>query len=210
MSVDTAARVQIHRPLPAEEQARADFYALFARLLGGPPDAQLLGAIAASAEIPADGDPALARAWADFVAASSVMDPEAVAEEFHELFEGVGHAQVSIYSAFYVGATSMDHPRVKLQADLAVLGLAQRERVTEPEDHFAGICEVMRVLVAGGAGRSPGTVAEQRSFWLAHLEAGIGKFLKAMAEAPSANYYRTVAALGLAFTAIESESFRLG
>lgn len=210
MSVEAAARVQIHRPLAPEEQARADFYALFARLLHAAPDAKLLGTISIAGEIPPEGDPALARAWGEFVAAASVMDPEALVEEYQALFEGMGSSEVSIYSAFYVGATSVDHPRVKIRADLADLGLAKGERVTEPDDHWAGLFDVMRVLIAGGAGRSPATVAEQRAFYQAQLEPGVAKFFKAVKAAESANFYRKVADLGLAFEALETESFRLG
>jgi TorA maturation chaperone TorD len=209
--MEAAARVQIHRPLPAEEQARADFYALLARLFHAAPDAKLLGTIAMAGEMPADCDPDLAKAWNELVAASSVMDPEAVEEEFQVLFEGMGHSQVSIYSTYYVvGATAVDHPRVRLRADLADLQLAKRERVTEPDDHFAVLFDAMRVLVAGGAGRSAATLAEQTQFFEAHVEPGVTKFLRAVAAAASANYYRKAAALGLAFMAIESESFRLG
>jgi TorA maturation chaperone TorD len=81
--------------------------------------------------------------------------------------------------------------------------------VTEPEDHFAGLFEVMRVLVAGGAGRSPASLAEQRRFYAAHVEPGVARFLAAVGSAAEANYYRHVAALGTAFTALESESFQL-
>jgi TorA maturation chaperone TorD len=210
MTVEAAARVQVHRPLAPEEQARADFYALLARLCHAAPDAKLLGAISIAGEIPPEGEPALTTAWSGFVAAASVMDPEAVAEEYHTLFEGMGAAEVSIYSAFYSGAMSADHPRVKIRSDLSDLGLAQRERLTEPEDHFAGLFEAMRVLIAGGAGRSPGTIAEQRQFFQSHLEPGVAKFFKAVEAAGSANFYRKVGALGLAFMQIESESFRLG
>jgi len=67
----------------------------------------------------------------------------------------------------------------------------------------------MRVLAAGGAGRDPATIAEQRTFYQAHLEPGIAKFFAAVAAAPGANYYRRVAAVGAAFAALESESFKL-
>jgi TorA maturation chaperone TorD len=207
--IEAAARVEIHRPLPPEEQARADFHALFARLLHAAPDARLLGMISMAGELPPGGDPDLAKAWSDFVAAASAMDPEAAADEYQALFEGVGVSQVSIYSGFYTGATSVDHPRIRLRSDLADLQLAKGERVTEPDDHFAALFDVMRVLVAGGAGRTRGKLAEQKQFFQAHLEPGLAGFFRAVAEAPSANFYRKVAALGLAFLAIESESFRL-
>ena len=210
MSAATAAApVAIHRPVPPEEAARADFYALLARLFADPPDGALLGALAAAEPIPQDGDPGLARAWLALVQASSAMDPDAAAEEYEVLFVGTGKSEVSLYAGFYGGAPAIDHPRVRIQADLAALGLERRSPVNEPEDHYAGLFEAMRVLVAGGAGRQPATVAEQRRFHEAHLKPGVARFFAALAQAPHANFYRQVAAVGGAFTAIESELFRL-
>jgi len=209
MSVAAPARVQMHRSLAPEDQARADFYALLARLLRGAADNALLASIAAAGDFPSEGDPALARAWNSLVSAASVMDADAATEEYQKVFEGVGAAEVSIYSAFYVGATAVDHPRVKLIGDLAELGLARRETVTEPDDHWAALLDVMRVLIAGGAGRSPAAVAEQRRFYQSHLAPGLAAFFKAAQAAPSANFYRKVADLGLAFEALETEAFHL-
>ena len=199
----------MHRAPPPEEAARGAFYALLARLCADAPDPALLASIASAAPLQEGGDPGMARAWRNLVDASSAMDAEAARDEYEELFCGVGKAAVSIYSGFYSGAPSIDHPRVRLQADLATLGLARREDVTEPEDHFAGLFEVMRVLAAGGAGREAATLAEQRRFFQAHLEAGARKFFAAVGSTPRANYYRNVAALGTAFVALESASFQL-
>jgi TorA maturation chaperone TorD len=207
--VSAAAPVAIQRLLPPEEAARADFYALLARLLAAPPDAALLGSLAAAEPIPSEGDPDLARAWQGLVQASSAMDPDAAAEEHEALFAGIGKSEVSLYAGFYGGAPAIDHPRVRIRADLAALGLQRREPVDEPEDHYSGLFEAMRVLVAGGAGRKPATVAEQRRFYEAHLKPGVARFFAALAKAPHANFYRQVAAVGSAFTAIESESFQL-
>lgn len=205
----TATPVHIHRALAPEDQGRADFYALLARLAHAAPDAKLLGAIAIAEEIPAEGDADLAKAWRGLIDASSVMDADAAADEYQGLFEGVGHAAVSIYSAFYNGATAVDHPRIRLRADLADLFLAKPDHVVEPDDHYAVLFDAMRVLVAGGAGRTPGTLEEQRHFFQAHLEPGVAKFFRAIEAAPEANYYRRVAAVGHAFMALEAESFRL-
>lgn len=204
-----ASSVRMHRALAPEDAARADFYALIARLFRAAPDGALLASLAAAPRLPEDGDPALAAAWADLLDASSVMDPEAAAEEYENLFVGVGKAAVSIYAGFYAGAPSIDHPRVRLQADLAALGLARREPVTEPEDHLAGLFEVMRVLVAGGAGRDPADVAGQRRFFEAHLAPAAPRFLAAVGGSPKANYYRRVAGFAAAFVSLESESFKL-
>jgi TorA maturation chaperone TorD len=205
----SVAPVAVHRALAPEEAARGDFYALIARLLKSAPDAALLAHLAAAPPMPAAGDGALAKGWQGLVDASSVMDPDAAAEEYEVLFEGMGKARVSIYAGFHAGAPSIDHPRVRIQADLAGLQLARDPRVTEPEDHFAGLFDVMRVLVAGGAGREPATLAQQKSFYEAHVKPGAGKFFAAVGRAPEANYYRHVAAVGGAFIALESESFLL-
>jgi len=207
MTVATAP-VAIHRPLPPEEAARGDFYALLARLLQSGADATLLAALANAAPIPADGDPDLARAWDELSRASSVMDADASGEEYDSLFAGVGKAPVSIYAGFYTGAMAIDHPRVRLQADFAALGL-ERRASTEPEDHFAILFDVMRVLVVGGAGRTPAPLDEQKRFFSAYLETGAPKFFNAVIACGRANYYRKVAAVGLAFVAIEVESFEL-
>lgn len=204
-----AATVAMRRALPPEEAARANFYALLGRLLRSAPDAELIAALAASEPLPAEGDVAIAAAWRDLIDASSVMDAEAAAAEYEALFDGVGKAEVSIYAGFYSGAPSIDHPRVRLQADLAALGLARRERVSEPEDHLAGLFETMRVLVGGGAGREPAPLADQKRFFETYLQPAAPGFMRALGASPKANYYRTVAALGAAFVSLESDSFQL-
>jgi TorA maturation chaperone TorD len=204
-----AAPVRLERRLPPEEAARGDFYALLARLLFAGPDMALLQSLANAEPLPAEADPALAKAWHELALASSVMDDDAAAAEYEELFVGTGKSPLSIYAGFYLGAAAIDHPRVRLQAELASFRLARPDTVTEPEDHFSGLFEVMRVLVAGGAGRAPAPVAEQKCFFESYLEKGATDFFDAVKASDRANYYRKVAALGLAFIAIESESFAL-
>ena len=204
-----AAPVAIHRPLPPEEAARGHMYALLARLLIAPPDMRLLRDMAAAPPLEPGGDPALAKAWNGLVAASSVMEADAAAEEHEALFATMGKAAVSLYAGFYVGAPPVEHPRVRVRADLAALGLAPRPDATEPEDHLGGLFEAMRVLVAGGAGREPASLAEQRRFFEAHVQPAAGKFFAALGAAAPANYYRKVAGLGAAFIALEAESFSL-
>ena len=203
-----AAPVTVHRPLPPEEAARADFYALVARLLQRAPDAMLLADLASARALPEDGDRAMAGAWHELVVASAAAQPDAVAVEYDELFAGVGKAPVSIYAGFYTGAPAVDHPRVRIRGDLARLGLAPQVS-TEPEDHFGVIFDAMRVLVAGGAGRGPASLAEQRAFFERYVRPGAPRFFQAVGTAREANYYRRVAALAAAFVALESESFQL-
>lgn len=208
MSAQAAvAPVTLQRMLPPEEAARGDFYALLAGLFVAPPSGALLAHLAAAG--PIEGDTALARAWQGLSDASKAMDSDAAAFEYDELFAAVGKAPVSIYAGYYLGAPAIDHPRVRLQADLAGLGLARAGRVSEPEDHLGGLFEVMRVLVLGAPGRNPSPLAEQKRFYQAYLERAAASFFAALAVAPQANYYRHAAAVGAAFMALESQSFQL-
>jgi TorA maturation chaperone TorD len=203
-----AAPIKLHRALAPEEAARANFYALIARLLAGAPDDALLGNLAAAQSLGAEADAALAQAWIDLCDVSNEADADRLGEEYEALFFGIGHAPVSIYAGFHGGAPAVDHPRVRMQADLAALGLARTE-TTEPEDHYAVVFDTMRVLVAGGAGREPAAVAEQKRFFDRHVRPGAARFFAALAAAKGADYYRRVAALGTAFIALEEESFKL-
>jgi TorA maturation chaperone TorD len=207
MSAQPAATVRVQLPLSAEDRGRADIYALLARLLHAAPDARLLNTLALAP--PLDGEPALSKAWADLVAASAAFDAEAALDEFEALFGGVGRARVSVFAGFYASDSLAQHPRVKLIADMAALGLSRQAGSTEPEDHFAAVLDVMRILGAGGAGRESATVAAQKAFFAGHLARSLPKFLVALEGAEGANYYRRVAAFARAFAAIEQQSFEL-
>src|SRR5512137_1749621 len=129
-----ASRVEVARPVAAEDAARADFYALLAALFHHAPDARLLRTLAIAAPIEG-GDAALAGAWSQLVAASGVVDEEAVAEEYETLFVGVGKARVSVYAGWYEGQSVGTPARVRILEHLASLGLARPAGVSEPEDH---------------------------------------------------------------------------
>ena len=181
--------VEEGRPVAPEDAARADFYALLAALFHHAPDAKLLQTLAIAPPIDG-GSEGLARAWSELVAASAAMDPEAAAEEYESLFVGVGKARVSVYSGWYTGALWLEPARVRIIEALAALGLARPAGVAEPEDHFAALFDTMRILVAGGAGRGPASLAEQKRFYEGHVKPGVGPFLAAVREAPESNYYR--------------------
>jgi TorA maturation chaperone TorD len=80
--------------IPPEEAARANFYALLARLFYAPPDAALLKAISADR---LEGD--LAGPWEELASAAASADPDAVREEYETAFIGTGKAPVTLYTA---------------------------------------------------------------------------------------------------------------
>ena len=125
--------------LEAEDQARADFYALLARLFSGPPDRELLNAIASApplvpAERAADGDPPvgdLAAAWDALRAASATAAEEAVRDEYQALFVGVGRSEVSPYASHYLQRQSA-RPLAEIRSALADLGGRRWRRSIRP------------------------------------------------------------------------------
>ena len=193
------AAVTMHHHLEPEDQARAEFYALFARLFADAPDASLLAAIAgaptlapsthAGGDSPADG---LSVAWDAVRAASAAMDPEAARDEFQTLFVGVGRSEVSLYASHYLGPQS-GRPLAELRASLARLGLARRPESSEFEDHLALVLETMRMLVAGDGERRPAPLTDQRAFFERHILPWVLDCCAAISTNSVANYYRRVA-----------------
>lgn len=204
--------VALRRPLAPEDEARAEFYALLARLFARAPDASLLAAIAAAASLaapartPEDGGGTLADAWDRLRAASAVMLAEAARDEYHTLFVGVGRSEVSLYASHYLGPQS-GRPLAEVRTSLAALGLARRPESNEFEDHLSAVLETMRLLVGGDADRRPATIAEQQGFFARHVEPWAFACCAAINENPVANYYRRVAQFADRFLALERDSF---
>lgn len=196
------------KPLSGEDQARADLYALLARLFLAPPDVALLDALSASEPILAQGgDLALEQAWERLTMASSVMDPQAVQDEFDALFVAIGTPLINPYGSRYIAGFINDTPLAELRTDLARLGLARTRGAGEFEDHIGALCETMRVLVGGAPGVRPQPVEQQRYFFEVHIAPWYERAMHDIAGAEGANYYRLVARLAEAFLAIEADAF---
>jgi TorA maturation chaperone TorD len=195
-------------PLTAEDQARADLYALAARLLLAPPDAALLAGLAHADPIEAGGgEHQLADAWEKLGLAASVMDPDAVAEEFDTLFVSSGTPALNPYGSLYLSGFMHDTPLAELRADLNAFGIGRVRGVAESEDHLGALCETMRVLIAGGTGIRRQPLGRQKAFFEARIAPWYGRCLDDMAKAGGANFYRLVAAFVAALLTIEAEAF---
>jgi len=195
----------------AEDQARANFYALLSRLYAAAPDEALLATIAAADPWPAVGEGAafaLATSWRALSAASAATDAATAEDEYQRLFIGVGRCEVSLHASAYLAPTATS-PLAELRAALARLGLSRREEVNVYEDHLAAICETMRVLIAGAPGIEPATIAQQREFFAVYVAPWVTLCCDAINTAAIANYYRRVAEFTVFFIAIERDSFAI-
>ena len=194
-------------PLADEDQARADFYALFAHLLLAPPDTALLGALANAEPVAAAGEFALEDAWLRLTQAASVVDAASVADEFSAMFVSLGTPPLNPNGSFYLTGHLNDAPLAALRHDLAQLRLARAPGVGEFEDHLGALCETMRVLVQGGPGIPPRGLAVQKGFFEAHVRPWYAACLADIAASPDANFYRVVAGVVDAFLSIEAQAF---
>jgi TorA maturation chaperone TorD len=195
-----------------EDQARADFYALLARLYAAAPDATLLASIAACDELSADAESeagrALAAAWRKLIAASMAMDPMASADEYQALFIGVGKSEVSAHGSAYIKSPGSSQ-LIQVRATLAKLGLARQSGVNIYEDHLAAVCETMRVLITGAGEGELFAFAQQREFFELHVKPWVFDCCTAIENSPVANYYRRVAEFTQLFMVIERDSFAI-
>lgn len=202
-----AAGFPVRPPLSAEDQARADFYGLFAHLLLAAPDAALIAALAAAEPIAAAGEFALEDAWLRLTQAATAVDARATADEFSVMFVSIGTPALNPYGSFYLTGHLNDAPLAGLRHDLARLGLARARGVGESEDHLGALCETMRVLIQGGPGMPARGLAAQKAFFESHLRPWYAACLADIAASPDANFYRVVAGVVDAFLSIEAQAF---
>lgn len=195
-------------PMPTwseEDCARADHYALLARLFHSAPDAALLRALIGSSRALGAGDGAFPAAWAALGEAAAHTDAARAADEYAALFLGVGRAEVMINASWYLAGFLQETPLAELRDDLAELGLGRRAGVAETEDHLSALAEVMRHLVLTGPDEAG--LARQRHFFTRHLAPWYGRFVDAVEAQPAADFYAKAGALLRAFFDIERDAF---
>jgi TorA maturation chaperone TorD len=191
-----------------EDRARADFYALIARLFYAGPDARLLAAIAGADEIAGEGETGpLAAAWKALAAAAAAMDAEAARDEYDSVFVGTGKAEITPYASHYLAESMQERVLVRLREALTQMGLAKNQFAAEYEDHFSGLCEVMRHLICLGS--DDVAVQKQKSFFLEYLGNWDAVFCAAVIASPNTDFYKHVAVFTKAFLDVERNSFDL-
>lgn len=212
MNAPVTGEAGSHRALRAgaqEEQARADFYALLARLFYAGPDAALLDALARADELVPEGRGAsLAEAWNALVAASAAADAQATRLEYDTILVGTGKSPVTPYASYYLVATGREKLLAGLRDELDAMGFARTAGAGEPEDHFAGLCDVMRLLIVE-SGRGEEALLDQRLFFDRYLRGSYRALCAAVEACDAANYYRAVARFAKAFLDVEVESFEM-
>lgn len=179
-------------------------YGLLARLFYGPPDAQLLETLAGASGMDAE-DGEIGPAWERLCLAAGQADKEAVRDEYDTVFVGTGKAPVTLYTCAYSIRYSTDAPLAELRGELAALGLARREGASEPEDHIAALCDVMRHLIAV----QKRELEVQGAFFKRWLGRTTGPLCDAIEAEASLSFYKAVGRFAKAFFDLEQSAFEM-
>ena len=190
--------------LAPEELARANFYALIARMFYAPPDPGLLRAIAAADDLKAE-EGGVALAWRELAQAAASADSQAVQEEYDAAFIGVGKAPITLYTSAYSVRYTNEAPLADLRRDLSGMHLARRSEATEPEDHLAALCEVMRHLIA----ERKSALEDQKRFFEQWLWPSAESLCSAIQKSEHISFYRPVARFAYAFFELEHAAFEM-
>jgi len=188
--------------LVEEEVARAGVYGLIGALLAAAPDSAVFDLLEAVTASPNDTD----LPWQEIKTAAANADSDAVVDEYHALFIGIGRGELLPYASTYLTGFLQEQPLADVRKDLARLGFARQAGVHEPEDHAGALCQVMAALVA-----SPEEFSfdDQHVFFSQHIGPWMGEFFSDLAAAEQADFYQSVARFGLAFIEIEKRYFSM-
>ncbi|MCY4147956.1 MAG: molecular chaperone TorD family protein [Gammaproteobacteria bacterium] len=202
-SLETNSIFQDHQSVQARvggSELRINTYTILASLLHRTPDSQLLNHLSGVESVDSSEPGTMGRAWMALKQAAVEAAPSALAEEYQDLFIGLGRGEVVPFGSWHLTGFLMDKPLSDLRDDLKALGIVRDDDEKDPEDHIAALCETMALLIQAD------DVDEQmeRRFFACHLHPWASKFFKEVQEADSAKFYRHVGYLGQSFMEVES------
>ena len=185
-----------------DDSVRANVYGLLGALLATPPGQELFDLLSG---IDPPSDDGLGAAWRELRHAAQRADIEAVDDEYHDLFVGVGRGELIPYGSWYQTGFVMDKPLAVLRSDLAALGYERQAEVKEPEDHAAALLETMALIAAA----PEHGIDVQRRFFDRHVATWMPTFFADLQTADSARFYRAVGQFGEQFMSFETQYFSI-
>ena len=180
---------------------RTDCYVILASLLGQAPSETMIATLQDlqwDEAVPGK----LARALDRLRRAARLSTRSGIESEFNRLFVGMGCGEMVPYASWYRERKIQSSPLASLRGDLMRLGIVRRPESCEAEDHAGALCEVMALLSRETDGASP---AVQGDFFRKNIASWLMRFFQDLRVAKNAEFYRTVASLGVCFLESESE-----
>ena len=189
-----------------EETARSELYGLLSCLFYNRPAIELIAQIrVAATDTPAAGA-FLEEPWRNFVGLTRSMSDLAIKDEYDALFGGVGKPEVYLYGSHYLSGFLNEKPLARLRTELQSLGLERSDVMSDTEDHFAYLCEVMRYLIAGDD-VAVANLTRQREFFSTHIQPWANLMCDDIQSNTKAHFYASLAELTRAFMGIEAQGF---
>jgi TorA maturation chaperone TorD len=147
----------------------------------------------------------LTNAWYQLQQVAQQAQPDQLEDEYFNLFIGLGRGELSPYASWYLTGFLMEKPLADLRTELLRLGFVRQNKVSEPEDHVAALCEVMSVIIA----ESELSFEEEKIFFTKYVAPWMGRFFNDLYHAQSATFYKPVGFLGKQFIDIEQRYFSM-
>ncbi len=92
----------------------------------------------------------MAKEWQAISAAADNEQADSLADEYQELFIGIGRGEVVPFASWHLTCSLLEKPLAEIHDDLSRLGLERNEQVHEPEDHISALCETKAYLKKQG------------------------------------------------------------
>ena len=189
-----------------EEAARSEVYGLLALLYYASPAIEWLAKLRLAATPVGAGGALLQEPWRAVVTLARELSDAAIEAECDALFGGVGKPEVYLYGSHFLSGFLNEKPLARLRGDLAAIGLRRDAAMSETEDHFAYLCEVMRYLIAND-GQTGAGLMRQRDFFSTHIQPWALRMCDDVEHHPKARFYGAVAVFTRTFLGVEAQGF---
>ncbi|MGO2498549.1 MAG: TorD/DmsD family molecular chaperone, partial [Vibrio litoralis] len=128
-----------------QEQVTAEIYGLLACLFREAPSSEVLQWLSELDVEPCEQH-AMTNAWFKLKETAMATTTQQVADEYQDLFIGIGCGEVVPFSSWHIAGTLMEKPLVAIRQDLKRFGFERQEDIREPEDSISALLEVMSML----------------------------------------------------------------
>lgn len=199
-----SATLNQNRVLAEEDLLRVNLYRLLARCLSSPIDKTYLSILS---NLQGD-DTELGQAFTSLAKSAASADEEQAAEEYQNLFIGLGRGELLPYASYYLTGFLNEKPLARLRNDMLPLCIERDPEIKEPEDHAGALMDMMAGLIDGSFGK-PQTLSIQKKFFENHIGEWTPHFFKDLQTAKEARLYRSIGAVGEMFIEIEKAAFEM-
>lgn len=190
--------------LPEAEQLRVHMYRLLARALSMPADEGFLSVLRG---LEGDETP-LGQAFGALSAVARNTDVAAAAEEYQDLFIGIGRGELVPYGSYYLTGFLHEKPLARLRGDMAELKIVRADEHKEPEDHGGALMDMMAGLIDGSFGARE-SLDVQKRFFEKHVSNWMPHFYADLEKASHARLLMPVGTIGRLFLEIEEAAFEM-